>query len=86
MEFSVNDGTGRMKVKYYVTSELPSELASLQVGDYIKAVGSVRATPGVHLSAVVLKKVASYDEVSYHLIEVAYAALKMKSPSEREDK
>mmetsp|Transcript_26168 Transcript_26168/g.47801 ORF Transcript_26168/g.47801 Transcript_26168/m.47801 type:complete len:320 (-) Transcript_26168:88-1047(-) len=78
MEFSINDGSGRMKVKYYVTTELPADLASLQVGDYIKAVGSVRAAPSPHLSAVVLKKVASYDEVSYHLIEVAYAALKMQ--------
>jgi len=85
MEFSINDGSGRMKVKYYVTTELPADLASLQVGDYIKAVGSVRAAPSPHLSAVVLKKVASYDEVSYHLIEVAYAALKINQKSKTSD-
>mmetsp|Transcript_29861 Transcript_29861/g.69460 ORF Transcript_29861/g.69460 Transcript_29861/m.69460 type:complete len:321 (+) Transcript_29861:96-1058(+) len=77
MELSMNDSSGRMKVKYYITSELPADLASLEVGHYIKAVGSVRSSPSTHFSAVALKKVASFDEVSYHLIEVAYAAMKL---------
>lgn len=77
LEFTLNDGSGRVKVRHYQTGDntAKDDLAS---GRYASVVGSLRTSPAVHISALSLRSVASADEVSYHMIEVAHAALMMK--------
>lgn len=76
VEFTLNDGSGRVKVRQYKNSDAP--VAALVSGQYASVVGSLRTSPAVHVSALSLRPVASADEVSYHMIEVAHVALMMK--------
>jgi len=80
-EFDVNDATGRMKVRYYTPSGTSSEGLGLVAGSYVSVVGNVRTSPAAHVSAMCLQAVTSGDEVSYHMIEVAHAALKLANPT-----
>merc|ERR1712070_568144 len=50
-------------------------------GRYVSIVGSLRTSPSPHVSAMTLQPVASADEISYHMIEVAHAALRLRNPS-----
>lgn len=77
-EFVVNDSTGRMRVKYF--GEADSALASIEAGKYVTVAGNLRTTPAVHVSATSLRAVRSADEISYHMIEVAHAMLKLTRP------
>lgn len=77
LEFTLNDGSGRVKVRHYQTGN-NTEKDDLVSGRYASVVGSLRTSPAVHISALSLRSVASADEVSYHMIEVAHAALMMK--------
>jgi len=79
VEFTLNDGSGRVKVRHY-KNESTVETA-LAAGQYVSLVGSIRTSPVVHVSAMTLRPVSSADEVSYHMIDVAHTALMMKSGS-----
>merc|ERR1719162_2585895 len=79
VQFVLNDGTGRVKVRHYTASDAGSAgLESIVDGGYITIVGSVRTSPALHISATFLHPVASANEVSYHMIEVAHASLKLR--------
>jgi len=79
LEFSLNDGTGRMQARYYTNdSSTDKELADVEPGRYVSVVGSVRTAPSVHLAVTCMRLIDSPDEICYHLIEVAHAALKLK--------
>merc|ERR1719183_1007849 len=77
LEFVLNDSSGRIKVRHYRQSEADAATKGIACGQYVCLVGSVRLTPTLHVSALSLRRVASADEISYHTIEVAYAALKL---------
>jgi len=82
VEFQINDGSGRMKVRYYTSSNSASAgLTGLAAGRYVSIVGNVRTSPTAHISAMNLQAVEGANEVSYHMIEVAHAALKMRNPT-----
>jgi replication factor A2 len=78
-EFQINDGSGRMKVRHYASSGSAS--SGLVVGRYVSVVGNVRTSPAAHVSAMSMQAVMGGDEVSYHMIEVAHAALKLRNPT-----
>lgn len=80
LEFTLNDGSGRMKVRHYQSSD---GIAKLTSGSYVSVVGSLRTSPSLHVSALSLRLVTSADEVSYHMIEVAHAALMLKNGGSR---
>merc|ERR1719401_1126118 len=79
MEFTVNDATGRIKTRYYITDKQPQALAELMSGQYVSMFGNVRTAPTVHFVATGMRIVTSADEVSYHMIECAHAALKLQN-------
>jgi hypothetical protein len=82
LEFQINDASGRMKVRYYGSGSGSMEAVDgLSVGRYVSIVGSLRTSPSPHISAMTLQPVASADEISYHMIEVAHAALRLRNPS-----
>merc|ERR1712151_778498 len=81
MEFSVNDATGRIRVRYYITGKQPKELEELVSGRYVSMFGNVRTAPTPHFVATGMRVVQSADEVSYHIIETAHAALKLQKGS-----
>jgi len=79
LEFTVNDASGRMKVRYYGAGA--EGFAGLANGRYISIIGALRTSPTAHISAMNLQAVTAADDVSYHMIEVAHAALRLKNPT-----
>jgi len=77
LEFQLNDGSGRIKVRHY-GSGLTEDLTA---GRYVAIVGNIRTSPAVHVSAMSLRSVTQADEVSYHMIDVAHTALHLWSPA-----
>eukprot|EP00928_Gymnodinium_smaydae_P089063 TRINITY_DN73066_c0_g1_i1.p2 TRINITY_DN73066_c0_g1~~TRINITY_DN73066_c0_g1_i1.p2 ORF type:complete len:286 (-),score=88.48 TRINITY_DN73066_c0_g1_i1:72-842(-) len=76
VEFTLNDGTGRVRVRQYAATEgLEKEDAAICDGKYCMVAGNLRTTPATHITAVSLRAVRAADEVSYHLIEAAHAAM-----------
>jgi len=75
LEFSLNDGTGRIKAKYFSHGE---DLSDVQLGKYVCVVGNARSAPALHFAVTFMRLVSSPDEVSHHMIEAAHAALKLK--------
>jgi len=78
LELTLNDATGRIKARYFVTDPQPGHLESIVPGRYISAFGSVRSAPAMHFAINGIRLVESADEVSYHMIECAYAALRLQ--------
>jgi len=79
IEFTLNDATGRIRVRHFLMAgKLPKGLEGLAPGCYISAFGNVRMEPMMHFAASGLRLVESADEVSYHMIESTYAALKIR--------
>jgi len=83
LEFTLNDASGQLKVRHYFTSASDA-LAEVQAGHYAGIVGSLRTSPVVHFGAAWLWPVTSADEVSYHTIEVAHVALKLRQGERQE--
>jgi replication factor A2 len=79
LEFQLNDGSGRMKVRYYSTGAAAVE--GLAAGRYVNVVGNLRTAPSAHVSAMSIRQVTAADEVSYHMIEVAHAAVSLRNPT-----
>jgi len=79
LEFVLNDSTGRINGRYYANGpEL--EVEGVEAGRYISVSGNLRTSPEKHISATTLRLVQSADEISYHMIESAHAALKPLQP------
>lgn len=78
LELQLNDATGRIKVRHFFTDAPPKDIDAFGPGRYVCIHGSVRTVPVVHFAALSMQLVRSADEVSYHLIESAHAALKLK--------
>merc|ERR1719491_2666931 len=81
--FTLNDGSGRLKVRHYQTSENEKGIDGIAAGRYVSVVGMLRPSPALHVSAMSLRAVTSADEISYHTIEVAHVALTMKRGGSR---
>lgn len=83
LEFTLNDGTGRMRVRYFLTEEGAMQgLEGMSSGCYVSIVGQARKAPSPHISVTCMNLVSSADEVSYHMVEAAHAFLKLqKGPS-----
>jgi len=81
LEVMLNDGTGRIKARYFVMDQNSDELDRIVAGSYVNAFGEVRAAPVQHLALKGMRPVESADEVSYHMIEVAHAALQLQKRS-----
>uniref|UniRef100_A0A7S4RRX6 Replication protein A C-terminal domain-containing protein n=1 Tax=Alexandrium monilatum TaxID=311494 RepID=A0A7S4RRX6_9DINO len=74
IECTISDGTGRIKARFYSSSE---HLRDLEPGRYVSLFGHVRTAPALHFAVVGMWAVDSADDVSFHMIEVAHAALKL---------
>jgi len=77
LEFILNDATGRVIVKHYLSDNSSSILDSITSGAYVSAVGSVRTSPSLHVSTLQLCPLETADAISYHMIEAAHAAVKL---------
>lgn len=79
LEFTLNDTTGRIRVRYFVSN--PQDMECVVCGRYVALVGAARTNPSAHISAQAVRAVVSADEVSYHAIEAAHAALSLRKSS-----
>lgn len=77
IELSINDSTGRIRLRQYGAEE-GNPLATVEVGKYIIVAGQVRTSPLVHVTVMNARVVRSPDEISYHMIEAAHAALRLQ--------
>merc|ERR1719401_2640419 len=77
VQFTLNDSTGRVQARYYVQGS-NMELESVEAGKYVTIAGQVRTSPALHVSVTAMRLVQSADEISYHMIEAACAALKLQ--------
>mmetsp|Transcript_3093 Transcript_3093/g.5399 ORF Transcript_3093/g.5399 Transcript_3093/m.5399 type:complete len:289 (-) Transcript_3093:140-1006(-) len=77
-EFTVCDGTGSLRVRFFATDGEAQEkaLQSFSTGSWVKLFGQFRSAPTAHFSVSMLRPVKSADEISHHMIEVAHSALK----------
>jgi len=77
-EFTVCDGSGSLRVRFFATDGESQEKAiqSVANGSWVKLFGHFRSVPTAHFSVSMLRPVKSADEVSHHIIEVAHSALK----------
>jgi len=82
LEFTLNDGSGRVKVRHYQTGGMDP---SIKAGEYASVVGAIRTLPQLHISALSLRKTQGADEVSYHMIEVVHSALMIRRNSVSKD-
>lgn len=79
VQFVLNDGTGRIRVRHFSSGDVGSAgFDQIVDGGYITIAGSLRTSPTLHVSATFLHPVFSVDAVSYHMIEAAHAGLKLK--------
>jgi len=78
IEFRINDATGRMKARYYVTDKQSNEVEQIAAGQYVSIFGSVRTAPELHFAVAGMRPVRSVDEISYHMIEVAHSSFKLQ--------
>jgi len=78
IEFSLNDSTGRIKARFYMSDRQASTLEKLGPGSYVGVFGNVRTAPEKHLAVTGMRLVESADEVSFHMIEAALAAVKLQ--------
>lgn len=76
VEFILNDSTGRLKVRQYLTDSNQNAIG-FSNGHYVSVVGQMRTAPEVHMSAQFLSVVDSPDQISYHVIEATHAMLKL---------
>merc|ERR1711865_93987 len=79
LEFTLNDSTGRIKARHFFPNqEARPEFDKLESGCYVSLVANLRTAPAVHLGVQFMTIVQSPDEISYHIIEAAHAALKLQ--------
>lgn len=78
LEFTVNDGTGRLRARYFVSEPRPEGFSEIAAGRYVSLVGEMRTTPAVHFGCNTVRVVQSADEISYHLIETAHTQLRLQ--------
>eukprot|EP00933_Yihiella_yeosuensis_P004906 TRINITY_DN109313_c0_g1_i1.p1 TRINITY_DN109313_c0_g1~~TRINITY_DN109313_c0_g1_i1.p1 ORF type:complete len:295 (+),score=85.31 TRINITY_DN109313_c0_g1_i1:70-885(+) len=79
IEMTINDSTGRIKARYFITDGGSSnDFEEVVPGRYVNLYGQVRTTPMHHFAVVGMRPVKSADEVSYHTIEVAHTFLKLQ--------
>jgi len=78
LEISLNDSTGRIRVRQYGGAEPGDPLAKVVAGNYIMVAGQLRTSPTAHITALNGRIVTSADEISYHMIEAAHAALTLQ--------
>jgi len=80
IEFVLNDSTGRIRGRYYA-SEAESKLLGLEAGKYASVAAQVRTAPSLHLTVTAARPVKTADDISYHMVEAAHAALKLQLPA-----
>jgi len=82
VEFQLNDASGHVKVRQYFTGDSAGKgIDGLASGRYVSVIGNLRTSPAVHVSAMNVRAVTSPDEISYHMIEVALATLRLRTPA-----
>merc|ERR1712232_1492398 len=79
-EFVLNDGTGRIKAKYFASGS-ENAFAGIDSGRYVSLAAQLRAVPEPHLSVTAARPVRTADEISYHMIECAHSMLKLQRGS-----
>jgi len=85
LEVSLNDATGSIKGRWFLTEPQEGELEGIAPGCFVSLFGEVRASPVKHIAIKGMRPVESADEVSYHIIEAAHAALRLQRGGARKD-
>merc|ERR1719191_2250580 len=76
-EFVLNDGTGRIRAKYFASGS-ENAFSGIDSGRYVSLAAQLRTVPEPHLSVTAARPVRTADEISYHMIECAHSMLKLQ--------
>jgi len=78
-EFVLNDGTGRIRAKYFASGS-ENAFSGIESGQYVSLAAQLRTTPdgAAYLSVTTARAVRVADEISYHMIECAHSMLKLQ--------
>jgi replication factor A2 len=76
-EFVLNDGTGRIRAKYFSNGS-ENVCSGIESGRYVSLAAQLRTAPEPHISVTAMRAVRTADEISYHMIECAHAMLKLR--------
>lgn len=73
----IDDGTGQMDVKKWIDADRPPEAeAPLELDSYVRVWGRLKSFSSKrHVGAHVMRPVADFNEVNYHLLEATYVHL-----------
>ena len=76
VEFVLHDASGCLAARYFVMDDSARTVAAgIKSGTYVHVFGNVRTAPMKHFAVQGIRPVVSADEVSYHMIQVAYTYL-----------
>ena len=77
LKIDLDDGTGTMEVRKYVEPEKQEEAAAgLELDAWVRVYGSCKTFNSKHfISARLIRPVANYNEVSYHMLEASFVHL-----------
>jgi len=79
LDLVVSDATGRLRVRQFLSGDAAdTQHEGVEVGRYVHMFGQVRSKPESHFVAQNIRPVKTADEVSYHMIESAHAALRLQ--------
>jgi len=79
LDLVVSDATGRLRVRQFLSGDAAdAQHEGVEVGRYVHMFGQVRSKPEPHFVAQNMRPVKTADEVSYHTIESAHAALRLQ--------
>jgi hypothetical protein len=78
LEFSVNDASGRLRARHFAEPGQEKTFDDVIPGRYVSLHGNMRTAPVTHFSVLGFRLLKSADEISYHMLQVAHAALRAR--------
>ena len=71
MKFTLDDGSGRLKVKHYSQDDGPSDVVDIRENVYMRAFGTLKTSAGeAYLNAHLVRPVTDFNEVTYHSLQI----------------
>lgn len=77
LQYTVDDGTGKVEVRFWLDDEEGGGVSDIQVGTYVRVYGNLRSFQGQrNIVAFQIRPVTDFNEVTFHLLETIFVHLK----------
>lgn len=72
----IDDGTGQVEVKKWIDGDKPEDADAYELDSHVRVWGRLKSFSNKrHVGAHVIRPVADFNEVNYHMLEAAYVHL-----------